>query len=763
MTNQGGGALWKDLGSLGDHDSVHSGVVGESIGASTLRLRFTLAVASSVFVTRLTADATTDGFVSLALQGSRRLRIVLDETGRARGVDIANTAGDESFARLPPGPYEVIVASRQWQETPFRLALRIFPLGLPRGSLAGAGRLRLRLSTIRPEVFATGRGGLRASLQPATPLVARLAGQGHLRMGLQLIPSYEKPAPAGLGHAWFIRREGTEPLLRVGAPGGLSWETLPLPEGSDFYLPTRLTVDDYRANPGQRVIFSDRTVDLYTTYTDIGVNPTFIAAQVSPDAPGVPFLSLTNGRHRREFLLGLPIENERMALVHFSELLLWNNDIIRDLDTALPLVPRLEARITYRASFHRRRVSVFVLDSSGVRRLANPPGGLLQRLDTLLPPLDGQLVERGLRVPGPAQVLPTVRPLVPLFVLEGRLPALADRVFGADLSDRSSGLLLSFGMTRLLAANPEMSSAAVYDTLANFEAFASRADYDPRGTGFVLSALSDRPDGTPILSPWFRDGGYRLTGEASDAYIADIPQLLRYARWDGALPGDAADSVSPTDARWTLAAQGLQLGDLRLFQDEEPRLYLSYDWGLAPYCREKLQALGFSEEDLRPAPPTQPRLFSLNAGNPRPLQGRGVLALGELKSIKILILRVIHRGRALLSSSNLSWCLRIRIRSQGRLRGQLTVTPDLTIVRRLLAARLGGQGRLNRSSLFPTASRLTGRGGLGRFRMKAAPPNEFLNAPVTGRGRLGVLALLAKQPAVSLGGRGRLIATLSAT
>jgi len=736
MTNQGGGALWKDLGPLGDHSSVHAGVVGESLGVTTRRLRFTLVVPSSIFVTRLASKAATDGFVSLALQGPRRRRIALGEDGRAGGVDIANTAGDESTARLPPGTYEVIIATRQWQETPFRLALRIFPLGLPRGSLAGGGRLRLRLSTIRPEVFATGRGGLRASLQPAAPLTAHLAAQGRLRMGLQVIPSYQQPALAGLGHAWFIRREGAEPLLRVGAPSGLDWETLPLPEGSERYLPTRLTVDDYRANPGRRVIFSDRTVDLYNAYPDIGVNPAFIATQASPDLPGVPFLGLTNGRHRREFLLGLPIENERMALVHFSELLLWNNDIIRDLDTALPLVPRLEARITYRAFFHRRRVNVFVVSGGGVRRLANPPSGLLQRLDTLLPPLDRQLVERGLRVPGPAQILPSVRVLAPLFTLEGRLPAQADRVFGADLNDRSSGLLLSFGMTRLLAADPEMSSAAVYDTLANFEAFASRSDYDPRGTGFVLSALTSRPDGTPILSPWLRDGGYGLTGDATDAYTASTPQLLRYGRWDGALPADAADSVSPADPRWTLASQGLQPSDLRLFRSEEPRLYLGYDWGQSAYCREQLQLLGFSEEDLSPAPPIQSRQFSLNAGNPRPLQGRGVLAMGELKAIKVHILRVTHRGQGLLSRSNLSWCLRIRIRGQGRLRGQLTVTPDLTIVRRLLAARLVGAGRLDRSSLFPTASRLTGRGGLGRFKLKAAPPNEFPNGAVIGQGRL---------------------------
>jgi hypothetical protein len=733
MTDQGGGALWKDLGPLGDHSSVHSGVVGESLGVATRRMRFTLVAPSSVFISRLPSS---DATAALALQGPRRRRIVLDETGRARGVDVANTTGDESTARLPPGAYEVVIATRQWQSAAFLFSLRIFPLGLPRGSLAGGGGLRLRLSTIRPEVFATGRGGLVASLQPAAPLVTHLAGTGRLRMGLQIIPSYQQPALAGLGHAWFIRRGGTEPLLRVGAPSGLDWETLLLPEGTERYLPTRLTVDDYRANPGQRVIFSDRTVDLYRTYPDIGVNPTFLASQASPDLPGVPFLGLTNGRHQREFLLGLPIENERMALVHFSELLLWNNDIIRELDTALPLVPRLEARITYRAFFHRRRVNVFVIDGRGVRRLPNPPGGLLQRLDALMPPLDGQLVERGLRVPGPAQSLPTVRPLVPLFALEGRLPARADRVFGADPSDRSSGLLLSFGMTRLLAADPEMSSAAAYGTLTNFEAISQRSDYDPRGTGFVLSTLTNRPDGTPILSPWLRDGGYRLTGDALDAYADSMPQLLRYARWDGPLPADAADSVSPSDARWTLAAQGLQLNDLRLFRAEEPRLYLCYDWGQAPYCREQLQLLGFSGEDLSSAPPTQPRQFSLNAGNPRPLQGRGALALGELKAIKIHILRVTHRGQGVLSESNLSWCLRIRIRSRGALRMQLTVTPDLTIVRRLLAIRLAGRGRLDRSSLFPTASRLTGRGGLGRFKLQARPPNEFPNGAVTGRGRL---------------------------
>ena len=760
MTDQGGGALWKDLGLLGDHSSVHSGEVGESLGVTTRLLRFTLVASSSVFVRRLPGS---DGSVSLALQGPQRQRIALDETGRGRGVDVANTAGDESTARLSPGTYDVVITTRQWQPAAFLLQLQVFPLGLPRGPLASQGGLRLRLRTSRPEVFATGRGGLRASLRPNAALTARLRGQGRLRMGLQIIPSYQEPTPLGLGHAWYVRRAGTDPLLRVGAATGLNWVTLPLPEGSERYLPTRLTVDDFRANPGQRVIFSDRTVDLYGTYFDIGVNPTIVAAQTSPDVPGTSFLALTNGRHQREFLLGLPIENDRMALVHFSELLLWNNDIIRDLDTTFPLAPQLQARLTYRTFFHRRRVSVFVLDGQIVRRLSNPPGGLLERLDALLPPLDEQLVERGLRVPGPAPILPSVRALVPLFVLEDRPPALADRVFGADPGDRSSGLLISFGMTRLLAADPEMSSAAVYDTLVNFETIAARPDYDPRGTGFVLSALSDRPDETPILSPWLRDGGYLLSGDAADSFAADTTQLLRYGRWRGPFPADAATAVSQADPRWTLAPQGQPLPLLRLFRAERPRLYLSYDWGQAPYCREKLQALGFSEEDRSPAPPLQPRLFTLNAGRARPLRGQGGLALGELKAIKVHILRVAHRGQALLSNSNLSWCLRIRIRSQGRLRGQLTVTPDLTIVRRLLAARLGGQGRLNRSSLFPTASRLTGRGGLGRFRMKAAPPNEFLNAPVTGRGRLGVLALLAKQPAVSLGGRGRLIATLSAT
>jgi hypothetical protein len=733
MTDQGGGALWRDLGPLGDHSSIHAGAIGESLGVTTRRLRFTLTAPGSVFVHRLPGS---DGAITLALQGERRRRIAIDESGRARGVDVANTPGDESTARLPPGIYEVVIATRQWQPANFRFEIRVFPLGPTGAALAGAGRLRLRLSTIRPEVFATGRGRLRASLQPVAPLTVRPVGEARLRMGLQVIPSYEQPALTGLGHAWYVRRAAPTRLLRVGASSGLVWQTLELPEGSDQYLSSRRTVDDYRANPGRRVIFADRAADIYRTYTEIGVNPTFIASQVSPDAPDTPFLALTNGRYRRDILLPLPIEEERLILVHLDELLLWNNDIVRDLDDALPLAPRLDVQVPYRASFHRRRVSAFVVDGRSVRRLSGAPALLLQRLDALLPPLDGQLVERSLRVPGPSQVLPAARLLVPVFALEARLPAAADRVFGGDPADPSSGLLLSFGMTRLLAANPEMTSAAVYGTLANFEAITARPDYDPRNTAFVLSALSDRPDGTPILSPWLRDGGYRLTGDAADAYAADTPQLLRYARWSGPLPADAADEVSPVDPRWTLAAQGLQLSDLRLFRVEGPRLLLCYDWGQGAYCRQQLQGLGFSEEDLSTAPPLQSRPTDLNAGVPRPLRGRGVLALGELSAIKVRNLKAACRGRGRLDRSDLSWCLRLRGRGSGTLRGILAVTPDLTIVRRLLRMQMQSAGRLDGSTLAPTASRITGRGGLGRFKLQARPPGEFPNGAVTGLGQL---------------------------
>ena len=742
MTGQGGGRLWRDLGPLATQISHHPGVIGEQQGSATLLLTFRLVRPGTVRIQLLPVAPFTDRFVAAALQDGAGRRIGLDDGGHAVLVDAANTAADEARQRLPAGDYRVVISASQWQEVPFLLRLDTFVLEAPRAALAARGHLAARLSTLRPEVFLRARGGLGASLQPVASLLCRLSGAGGHRAGLQVIPSYEQPPPGGLGHVWFVRRTGFDGRLRLGAATGASWVAVGLGDVLPGYLPTELSLPDFRFNPGRRVIFSERAFDIYGTYPELGVSQAVLRAQVSPDVPGVPYLDLTNGRHRREVLFSLPLEGSRCLVVHLEEVLAWNNDVIRDLDDALPLSPRLVVANRRRSWFHRRRVNTFVTDGLLLRRLQNPPSPLLAQLDAALPPLDQQLVERAVRVPGPSFRLPPLRVLYPLFVAERRPPAPADVVFGADPGERAAGLLLSFGMTRLLAADATMASAAVYTTLADFPAIAAKADYDPKATSFVVANLPDRPDGLPILSPWLRDGGYRPTGTAGGAYQTSTDQLLRYGRWNGPLPARTDVEVSAADPRWLLAIQGLALPFDRLFRGEAPRLLLSYDWNDGAYCRRKLQELGFSDEDLSVNPPASPQRGTLNPGAPRPLAGRGGLALGVLSAQQTRLLRTILRGRGRLIS-DLAWGPRGRLRARGQLAAALVVEPDLTIVRRLLRCRLTGAGRLDRSELNRPASRLTGRGGLGRPWLSARPPNEF--------------------PLVLATGQGRLVATLSAT
>jgi hypothetical protein len=730
---EGGGALWRDLGPLGHHDASYAGRIGESIGVATRRLCFSLAVPSTVFVSRLADDP---GVVSFALQGPRRRRIPLDETGRARGVDIANTAGDESGERLPAGRYQVVISTRRWQEALFSFRLQVFPLASPAAEVRARGGLGLlKLSTIRPEVFATGRGGLRASLQPATSLSIKEVGRGQLRAGLQVIPSYEDPEPLGLGHAWFIRQGQALERLTVIASTGISFDSVDLPNPFSSYIPSRLTLDDFRQLPGQRVIFSDRSQDIYGAYPELGVNPAVTGLQISPDTPGIPFVRLTNGVHRREVFLCLPIENSRLLVIHLEERLAWNNDIVRDVDPTRPLV-QLFVAVNRRSSFaHSRRVSAFVLDRQSCRRLARPSSPFLAQLDAILPPLDSFLVDGGVRVPGPSFSLPVVRILYPDFIAEGRQPSEGDRILGADPEDTTSGLLKSFGLTNLLKADSTMNSPAIYTLLENWEAIKEDDDYDPASTSFVISRLPDRPDGLAVLSPWYKDGAYRTSGGAPGAYLEQTDQLLRYGRWGGPLPARSDTGISSLDPLWTLAAQGLQLPQLRLFRSDSPKLLLAYDWGMAPYCQNKLQGLDFTGEDLSTVPPVTQGTARLNPGIPRPLKGQGRLYLGALTSSQTRNLRVAMGGQGSLNGSSLAWCLRVRIHSRGGLQCELAVTPDLTIVSRLLSGEMAGAGFLA-ADMRDRRSGLTGRGGFKPTRLTARPPNEFLQAPCTGRGGL---------------------------
>jgi len=742
MAGQGGGRPWRDLGPLTTQSSVQRGTIGESSGAATLLLAFQLPRPATVFVRLLPLSPFTDRFIGAALQDASGHGIALADDSRAVFVNALNTPADEARRRLPAGDYRVVISTSQWQEAPFALQLDSFALESPRLVAAGQGRLRGRLSTARPEVFLRARGGLRASLQPVDSLLWRGTGAAGLRAGLQVLPSYEQPPPAGLGHVWFIRQTGPSGRLRLGGASGVNWVTLELSDTLPGYIASELALPDFRFNAGRRTIFSDRAYDIYGAYPELGVAPSVLRAQSSPDTPRVPYLDLTNGRHRREVLVALPLDASRCLVLHLEETLAWNNDVVLDVDDALPVSPRLIVSNRRRSWFHRRRVSTFVTDGLALRRLQNPPSALLLQLDTVLPPLDQQLVERAVRVPGPSFRLPPLRILFPVFVAEARPPAAADVVFGADPSERAAGLLLSYGMTRLLAADTLMSSMAIYRTLEDFSAITAKADYDPKATGFVIANIPDRPDGLPILSPWLRDGGYRVTGTATGSYQAPGDQLLRYGRWNGPLPARTDTEVSAADPRWSLAVQGLALSADRLFRTEAPSVLLSYDWGNGAYCRLKLQGLGFSDEDLSVAPPERPQSGTLNGGRPRPLAGRGGLALGELTAQQTRRLRVVQHGRGRLMG-DLAWGPRGRLKARGQMRATLTVAPDLTIVRRLLRGFLAGAGGLDRGRLNRPPTRLTGRGSLGRPWLSAKPPNEF--------------------PLVRATGRGRLIATLSAT
>jgi hypothetical protein len=732
----GGGSPWQALGALGYSDQSFEGVIGGEGQSATLLATFSLSFASSVFLEQLPRERYTDRYIEVLLQTASGQQVALGQDGRAVGVDIANTAGDESLRRLPPGDYAVVITTSQWQPAPFAFRLRVFPRTAPSLALIGRGAVGKRITTMRPETFQSGRGRLVASLQPRISIALAALGSARLRMGLQIIPAYETPEPLGLGHAWFSRRAQVPERLTIIAATGLSSAAVLLPSDFPGYIATRLTLEDFRRLPGRRVIFSDRSQGIYASYPELGVNPNITGAQESPDTPGVPFARLANGRHQREVLLGLPLSNSQMVVAHVEEVLVWNNDIIRDVDITRPLVQLLTVT-NQRSSFaHRRRVSVFIVDRDNCRKLVRPPTELLARLDVILPPLDQFLVDRGIRVPGPTTFPPVARVLHPDFIAQKRLPSEGDRVLGADPTDTVSGLLKSLGMTNLLKADSTMNSAAIYTLLNDWEAIRAKDDYDPLSTSFVLSQLPDRPDGLPNLSPWYVDGGYRALGGAAGAYLEQAAQLLRYGQWSGPLPAEASTGVSSADPRWSLAPQGLLLPELRLFRSESPKLLLAYDWNQGTYCREKLQGLGFTTEDLSTDFPLTQGKAALNPGVARPLGGKGRLYLGELSASQPRLLRSTMNGQGSMAESNLSWCLRVRLHGRGSLPGAtLNVTSDLTIVRRLLLCRLRGAGGIP-SDVRDRTNRLSGRGGFMPTKLSSRPVNEYPQSFCTGQGRL---------------------------
>jgi hypothetical protein len=212
---------------LTTQSSLHQGHIGETSGSATLLLDFRLERPSSVLASLEPLGAFTDRFITAALQTADGRRISLGDDGRAVGTDIANTPGDESRGRLPPGDYRVVISTSKWQEAPFALRLTTFAVEAPRLALTGSGHLGQQLSVLHPEVVLLGRGGLRASLQPTVSLACTLTGSGGHRAGLQAGPSSETPPESEgvfvgptppltpfLGQPW-VDTSGGVPVLRL--------------------------------------------------------------------------------------------------------------------------------------------------------------------------------------------------------------------------------------------------------------------------------------------------------------------------------------------------------------------------------------------------------------------------------------------------------------------------------------------------------------------------------------------------------------------
>jgi hypothetical protein len=594
MTLQGDGTgrLVEDLGPLGELPVIRAGTIGGPSQPSTLLIRFRLEVTSELTLITDRTQPRSKRFVDLQIQDAANLLLPLE--------------GDTPL-RVSAGSYDIVITTLDWRTSPWAFELRASRRDSLRGRCQAAPGMRFSWGIKRLAARSSAMPGLGGILKRTVRLQARAGLEPGLRSGLAAIPNYEPPSTDLLSHAWVVQ---TPSVFKVGSADGLSWlEAAGLVSEPVDYPPTPLLLTDYTANTPTRLVFSLEAPSVYAANPGIGPVPADVTAPTSPDYPALSFLSLTSGAYRRDVVFSLPAGNDRQVLVQLRETLRWGNDIIRD----LPVVGGPYTVVNRSARFASdRRLFSWLVTRTSVRALGTVPTVLATRISSLLPPLASSMITRALVVPGATASRVPVSCVIPSFIAAGTLPGEGDAVFLSPPEAPFSGLPISYGLTRLLRADRDFFSAAIYDTLAAGGTLFQVPGYDPQSYAFVASQLPSLPSGLAQISPSFQGGAWAESGTSDEIYASNAGAPLLYNRWDGTLPASAATAVSPVSPSWTFVSSGLTLEGARLNRSDAPRALVASDWGLPIPARIRLLELGFSSGDLEAASDGDPRFLALS-------------------------------------------------------------------------------------------------------------------------------------------------------
>lgn len=594
LQSDGTGRLIEDLGVLGELAISRSGTIGGPSEPSTLLIRFRLEFLSALSLITDRSRPRLKRFVDLQIQDAANILLPLE--------------GDTPL-RVPAGTYDVVITTLDWRASPWAFELRAQRRDSLRARCGITPGLRAYLGIAHLAARMGFAPGLRGSPSRSARLQGRSGLTTRLRSGLISIPNAAPPTPDLLSHAWIAQTPST---VKVGSANGLVWvDGVGLVSEPPDYPPTPLLLGDYTAGAPDRLIFALEAPGIYAANPGIGPLPADVTAPVSPDYPTLSFLELTTGVYRRDVVFSLPAGNDRQVLVQLREVLRWGNDIVRDLPVSIDdpyIVVNRSARFS-----SDRRVFCWLVARTSARALGTAPAPLVARVDSLLPPLADSMVTVPLLIPGdPLRQVP-VACVIPSFISAETLPGEGDAIFLSPPAAPYSGLPLSYGLTRLLRAERDFFSAAIYDTLEAGSALFGQPGYDPQDYAFVASQLPSLPLGLPQLSPSFQAGAWAESGTSDEIYATNAGVPLLYNRWDGAPPVSAASAVSASSPSWTLVTSGLTLESARLNRADEPRALVAFDWGRSVPSRIRLLELGFDSADLEVADSGDPRYLALLA------------------------------------------------------------------------------------------------------------------------------------------------------
>lgn len=229
-----------DLGDIGGFNGEIKGFIGDQSGAASLFFRFRLIRQSEIQLKLLRVNKYTDVFLQVALLGSDRRSIRLDEEGFARNVEDESTPTSEAFKRLRAGEYTIVVSTTQWNNIPYRLFIFI------KGSVSLNAKVSLDLSLLRTAfpvpIRLKNRTTLRSSFtrsvlfsgRPTVPLRARTTLSGSVANSALvplLVPSTgwisrlatpAESARRALGDSTFTSDGGVVSAFLYRPPGAIS-------------------------------------------------------------------------------------------------------------------------------------------------------------------------------------------------------------------------------------------------------------------------------------------------------------------------------------------------------------------------------------------------------------------------------------------------------------------------------------------------------------------------------------------------------------